>query len=606
MDKEKLNKFINTYFAIGTPIMLLNIGAKIYSNSITNLKDNSKDNTIGYDAFYNDYNFKVHNNNFVMLHVKKNSDINYLKESIIKCNNSNISLGIILDTEANNFYNIYSDIDLLQAIVNEHKIDYPIYCNIDNIMENKDLNSVQKQELIKAFVDKSSRSDMAIGIYGKDSNLCACNDYVYDLSSYDCFLVQDKKDIQYKGKYNIVKDLKGNIKAKTDLSKEISRKNLNQSSKLVLSRKYKVQKGETYFSISLKFGLSENDLREYNDIDELKENDIIMIPNYYKTITDNDEVEYSYAVARGIDISDYQTEIDWDTVSKTSDYVIVEVGRSTMTTNKYLGSVRDQISNALSHNLSLGLYFCIESEMPVDMYREQLNNYLKDLEEDTKDLNINKNNIPIFIDFETYSDKNDYYELMECCSNICKSYGYNKIGIYGNNYTLTQISSSMKKNGENIELSDTEYYVWKSGGSQYSANENATYDDVTLSEIEEVNCISTPQFTPAMQQVTNVCTDTGAKNDQGHCDVSFLYNNQVFGDDFSKETDEFIGTIQLSMTDYSSVPWSSIAGTISTVLAVGYAICACKVIGEKVFLKIKNKKKNNNISGRKVYTKNHR
>ncbi|UKI58541.1 MAG: hypothetical protein L6V81_03880 [Clostridium sp.] len=37
------------------------------------------------------------------------------------------------------------------------------------------------------------------------------------------------------------------------------------------------------------------------------------------------------------------------------------------------------------------------------------------------------------------------------------------------------------------------------------------------------------------RQVTNVCTDTGATNSMGHCDVSFLYDESMFSDNSEVE-----------------------------------------------------------------------
>ena len=94
---------------------------------------------------------------------------------------------------------IYSDVDYLQAVVKEYRIDLPIYLNIDNVMQCSSTNNAQKREIINAFLDKAHRSDMYIGVYGSDSNLADCKVYILDLSGYDCFLVKEENSSRYDG-----------------------------------------------------------------------------------------------------------------------------------------------------------------------------------------------------------------------------------------------------------------------------------------------------------------------------------------------------------------------------------------------------------------------
>ncbi|WP_348254123.1 hypothetical protein, partial [Salmonella enterica] len=83
-----------------------------------------------------------------------------------------------------------------------------------------------------------------------------------------------------------------------------------------------------------------------------------------------------------------------------------------------------------------------------------------------------------------------------------------------------------------ISLKETDWYVWMSGGPQYSSREHTSYDDVTLDELEEVPSVSNDEFITSMRQVTNVCTDTGAANGMQHCDVSYLYDGELFGGEY--------------------------------------------------------------------------
>lgn len=594
---------------LGTPLAVLKTGAIVKTTITESAPDNTKENTVGFENIGIKYNTEVHSNNFVMLHVSTSdfNDITAMREKLDKCEELGISVGLVLDTKAYDLAQIYKDVDYLQAVVKDYKIDLPVYCNIDGVMENKDLNNAQRTEIIEAFINKANRSDMYLGVYGKDSNLVDCDLYIYDLSGYDCFLVQDKETISFDGTYTIKRDLNGDITAKYDLSDVILERGLNSSHKLVYSSSYVVQKGDTYHSLGLRFGLSENDLISYNDgKKDLNVGDSILIPNLYQTVdTVTNNITYSYAVARGIDISDYQINIDWERVKETSDYVIVEVARDpgnyVENVGSYISECTNQIVNVVDRDITLGLYFCVSCDMKVSVYEDRLESYLTRLDKEMKANNVtlNKEDIPVFLDFEVYYRGNDYYKLMECFEKVCAKHGFSRIGIYGNGYTLSQISNSLKKDGKSIALEDTDWYVWKSGGPQYSARENETHaDDVTLEELIEIECSKEEGYTPVMQQVTNVCTNTGASNGMKHCDVSFLYDYSVFGDELDDKIDideTIAGTVEIDLSNYPNLPVNTAVNYADMILSCAYIIVAVKIVGQKLYLGLKNK-----VQGKKL------
>lgn len=357
--------------AAATANAVADVTKYIISSRVERTTDGTEENRVGYEGYNNRFNTKVHSNNFVVLHVSEKTfnDITGLRNTLHQCKDRNISVSIVLDTKAENLAKMYKDIDFLQAVLKQYNIDMPVYCNIDNIMNNKKLNNAEKTALIEAFLDKATRSDLYVGLYGTDTNLSDCNEFITKISEYDTFLVQDNETIRYQGTHNITKDLEGNISATVDLSSTIAESNLNSASSLVYSSNYIVSEGETMHSIALKCGLSENDLIKYNGNKKTVEvGDKLFIPNLYMTINEQTkEVKYNFAIARGIDISNYQTNIDWERVAETSDYVIVEVARddSDYKNNDgyYLESAIEQIKGTKSQDLDLGLYFCVYKDM---------------------------------------------------------------------------------------------------------------------------------------------------------------------------------------------------------------------------------------------------
>lgn len=602
-EKKKLSKFKifeRLMLFLGTPLAVLKGGATLETKITESSTDGTKENTVGYENIGIDYNVKVHSNNFVMLHVSTSdfNDITALRERLEKCDELGISVGLILDTKALNLADIYKDIDYLQAIIKEYKIDLPIYCNIDTVMEEPSLNNYQKKAIIDAFLDKGSRSDMYLGVYGKDSNLVDCDTYVFPLHDYDCFVVQDGYQIKYDGTCNLREDMDGVITASYDLSEVILKKNLNSAQHLVFSSTYKIEEGDTYHSLSLRFGLSEHDLINYNGGKrELVVGEEIFIPNLFKTLdTVNNKVTYSYAVARGIDISDYQTNLDWNRIAETSDYVIVEVARDVYDSGRFIDECVSQIDNVLANDISLGLYFCISERMDYEEYEERLENYFTKLDTELSKLDItfNRSNVPVFLDFEVYNSGNDYYKLMKVFEKVCNEHDFTRIGIYGNGNTLGKISDSLVCDGKEIDIKDTNWYVWKSGGPQYSGRENTNIDDVKLDELIELECSSSDEYMTVMQQVTNVCTDTGASNGMGHCDVSFLYDYSVFGDSLSDDVfddidETYAGTVEINLDKYPNLPVQTVARYADLLLSGVYVVVVAKVVGQKLFLGVKRK-----------------
>ena len=585
--------------AAATSNALSDVARYIISCNVERTTDGTPENTVGYEGYNIRFNTRIHSNNFVVLHVSEKTinDITGLRDTLNQCKDKKISVSIVLDTKAENLAKMYKDIDFLQAILKQYNIDMPVYCNIDNIMNNKNLNNAEKSALIEAFLDKATRSNIYVGLYGTDTNLYDCNEFITKISEYDTFLIQDNETIRYQGTHNITKDLEGNISATVDLSSIVANANLNASSSLVYSSNYIVAEGETMHSIALKCGLSENDLIKYNGNKKTVEaGDKILIPNLYMTINEETkEVKYNFAIARGIDISNYQYNIDWERVAQTSDYVIVEVARDDNdylnNDGYYLDSAIGQIIGTKSQNLDLGLYFCIYKDMDASTYEERMESYLTRLDNELRENNVNidKSNIPVFLDFDVYSNCNDYYELMQTFEKVCASHGFTKVGIYGNESTLNSICENMQsKHG--LVLKNTDYYVWKAGGPQYSSNESID-PGVRVEDLVEYRGESTSNFTVDMQQVTNVCNNVGASNGANHCDVSYLYDEEMFGRKYKE--DETTEIMEVDLNNYRNIPVNSICSgalnTLTGLTALCYAALGLKTLGKK--LKQKHKER---------------
>ena len=591
--KKKIKNKVILYTVGGvlTANLVKDVVLGIKDSSIRGKSDASHENTVGYENINTRFNTKVHVNNFVVLHIKRKeyNDITALTNKLNKCKNEGISVSLVFECDADTLGEMYMDTDYLESILKRFGIDMPIYFDIDKIMSNKKLNNTMKKEIIESFLNKIDNSSYRIGIYGSDTNLNDLNNHLVDITNRSVFLVRDSEEVKYIGNIDITKSLSGNITASKNLS-------MVTDSNVILpcSAMYIVGENETLHSIALKCGLSEEDLMKYNNVKEVSVGDSLYIPNLYEVIDSNkDLVSYNFGVRKGIDISDYQDTISWDRVSETSDYVIVEVAR--IKSDTYLDTVSEHIQNVITNNINLGLYMCLGGKEETSIVLERISNYLDRLDSElkSKNINIDKSKTPIFIDFELDSSDTNYYDIAQGFKELCNNHGFMNVGIYGNYSTLDSISKSFKRNGNSLK--DNDFYIWAAGGPNYKDESKWINKGFKLSELEEVTETSNNDYTVSMQQVTNVCTDTGATNSMGHCDVSFLYDESMFSDNSEVEDkEEYTEYLEVDLNKYKNVPYETIIHGVQNSLtfftALGYSVLFLKIVGKKLILSIKKRK----------------
>lgn len=591
--KKKIKNKVILYTVGGvlTANLVKDVVLGIKDSSIRGKSDASHENSTGYENINTRFNTKVHVNNFVVLHIKRKeyNDITALTNKLNKCKNEGISVSLVFECDADTLGEMYMDTDYLESILKRFDIDMPIYFDIDKIMSNKKLNNTMKKEIIESFLNKIDNSSYRIGIYGSDTNLNDLNNHLVDITNRSVFLVRDSEEVKYIGNIDITKSLSGNITASKNLS-------MVTDSNVILpcSAMYIVGENETLHSIALKCGLSEEDLMKYNNVEEVSVGDSLYIPNLYEVIDSNkDLVSYNFGVRKGIDISDYQDTISWDRVSETSDYVIVEVAR--IKSDTYLDTASEHIQNVITNNIDLGLYMCLGGKEETSIVLERISNYLDRLDSElkSKNINIDKSKTPIFIDFEVDSSDTNYYDIAQGFKELCNNHGFMNVGIYGNYSTLDSISKSFKRNGNSLK--DNDFYIWAAGGPNYKDESKWINKGFKLSELEEVTETSNNDYTISMQQVTNVCTDTGATNSMGHCDVSFLYDESMFSDNSEVEDkEEYTEYLEVDLNKYKNVPYETIIHGVQNSLtfftALGYSVLFLKIVGKKLILSIKKRK----------------
>lgn len=549
------------------------------------------ENTYGYDK---KPIIKINQNNFYVFNISNATDLvcadayaSFLDKKANDNTNSNVSYAVVLHTKACTLGEIYKDIDMIQAFLARHQVELPVYLSIDELMENKKLDTKQKEELVSAFIKKFDMSKGYLGISGKDSNLVKFNEYVMDITDYDTYVIQDSEEIKYTGSHNMIKYLDGSITASDWLANSIASKQLNKSENLVYSAVYTIQDNEDLNSVALKFGLSVNDLKKYNNIKfkTPKSGDKILIPNLYVTVDPktNDRA-FTYAVASGIDISLFQGITDWNVISKTSDFVILRASSSCL--SKDDASLAPKLVEVNNLNKPFGLYFCIEGNtvLATDAFEARFRANIANFEAicNANGININKDNIPLFIDFERFEANTDHLEIMRSAVRVANELGYSKVGLYANSSTTKRISQEYQSKGTSLANENT--ILWLAGGPNYltssyveakraerneenqerKANNESTIDTplgqeigFAIEDLEEQENTSFEGVIPAIRQVGNYVNNTGAANSDGVADYNYLYSDNLFGNDaFGETPDSNPNTIEStikSVDDYRNV-----------------------------------------------------
>ena len=549
------------------------------------------ENTYGYDK---KPIIKINQNNFYVFNISNATDLvcadtyaSFLDKKVNDNTNSNVSYAVVLHTKACTLGEIYKDIDMIQAFLARHQVELPVYLSIDELMENKKLDTKQKEELVSAFIKKFDMSKGYLGISGKDSNLVKFNEYVMDITDYDTYVIQDSEEIKYTGSHNMIKYLDGSITASDWLANSIASKQLNKSENLVYSAVYTIQDNEDLNSVALKFGLSVNDLKKYNNIKfkTPKSGDKILIPNLYVTVDPktNDRA-FTYAVASGIDISLFQGITDWNVISKTSDFVILRASSACLSKDDV--SLAPKLVEVNNLNKPFGLYFCIEGNtvLATDAFEARFRANIANFEAicNANGININKDNIPLFIDFERFEANTDHLEIMRSAVRVANELGYSKVGLYANSSTTKRISQEYQSKGTSLANENT--ILWLAGGPNYltssyveakraerneenqerKANNESTIDTplgqeigFAIEDLEEQENTSFEGVIPAIRQVGNYVNNTGAANSDGVADYNYLYSDNLFGNDaFGETPDSNPNTIEStikSVDDYRNV-----------------------------------------------------
>ena len=250
--------------------------------------------------------------------IKGNSNLNDIK----RANKKGVPVGIIINTIAENKADIYKDAQYAKYLLENSDIDYPVYLDVTELLNNEKLRMDEIMTLISAFCSKLSSNKFYVGICGTyaDLELLKNIDNNNILSAYTTLTLNENEE---------------NITLSKSERAFIEENELNNPSGFTCDDIYYVKDGDKLSEIAFNYELSVEDLLSYNGLkSDAKISDITMlrIPtrNIPRVRTINRSVaNMSDTPLIGADISYAQgnNKFDLDKMKSSLDFAIIRASQ---------------------------------------------------------------------------------------------------------------------------------------------------------------------------------------------------------------------------------------------------------------------------------------
>lgn len=557
----KISRRILPFLVAGT---LVFVGGSIAQRISTLPSDTNFENEVGRENFMPGF---IPNDQFVVLDVGnyEHDGVLFQQQKIDYCNEYDVACGLRVGIHTDSLGSLYKDVDYIKGIVENNHISYPIYLDVNQLLDNPDLDLDTIIKYSNAFIEKCNSNGLYIGLYGTDSNLCRFKEYT-GIDSLDAFLIQDSEEIQYDGTYNVVKDLDGNIRSSVDLENAISVNGNNTESAFYHDYAYTVLEGEELRDICFRYGLSVSDVLEFNDIKEedVKEGTVLRIPSEIGKRVGVNQLEEAI---RGADLSYAQgSNINWDSMKDNFSFLILKCNEGLSLDECF----SNNIENCNLYEIPVGIYtynaYDKVNTTSLDEFKEkelaQVRFALDSIE--GKDVSY-----PLYLDVEMASgeefSKHFDSEYVSTMLNIWMeevSKAGHTPGLYCNQSGLDYLQSMV-----NYPLEER-FELWVAGGDQYTS----TKEDIPLEEVVPSAILEADKGI-SMAQSTDSAVNSGAGNGRGHLDINFSMKDYTISDD------------GFPIMEFSHLPVREVGlGVSATALLVGSSI-----IGFKARNKVKKK-----------------
>ena len=454
---------------------------------------------------YGSYN-NIDNTSLMEELTLKNNDFTFLKitndkfdqEELNKAQKENKEIGLIVEPTNYTYSSIYKTIDSVKEMVANYDITCPILYDISKYMSDDTIRA--NCLLAEEFCNKLSANGCYIGLYGSKEDMEKFkNKFIevtgtHEIELYDKMIATNEdlsnnlENSNVEG--NMIKLNNDVILWKYKLDDIIKENNLNKKENFINEYVYNVQEGDSLFSISQQYNIKMDDLIQYNNLDNdtIYPGDEIIIPNNYKNnykgsvenfddvnknSEDTNEVQSGVLsrIRKGIDISEFQGDVDWNLISNQVDYVILRLCDTSLKDEN--GNIKldsrflSYMDECEKRNIPVGVYYYSnattkeEAIQEAEFVGEQLKNYTLEY--------------PVYIDVETeylnsiMVNNPDYFEdIIDGALSTLKDQGY-FTGLYAN-----------KTNMNNLYHLSEKYTLWLTS--------NETYDtEVSFDDFKNIN-----------------------------------------------------------------------------------------------------------------------
>ena len=467
-------------------------------------------------------------------------------KKVKKSNNKGITSGIIINTFADSKGEILKDAEYAKYMVENLRIDYPVYLDVNNMFQNPGLRVDEILALISSFCTKLTANNIFVGISGTEKNIKALDDNDKDgiLVAYDVLVTDDDPEITLSGdiQSKITLDSEGKLTTAENIKKTIESFGLNNKDGFVNDLLYKLQPDESLSDVAYKYGLSEEDLLKYNGLSakEAKKVDKIRIPTAYAgyVTVAQEEPGLRDKPLIGVDISRHQGTVDWQLLKQNADFVIIRASIGAKMDSRWkVNSVNCAESKILLGAYCYNDYIHEVSEEGMDDFKSQIENQTQvflDAVQGTK------MNTPAYLDVEDkYTSSGDVIPLTLNSEQVTFMLDnwYDRMteqGYAPGLYCSQAMYDYLQQRYKGEQLKD-KFNIWIAGDVPYFKKEGIQYKGkpAPIEKVEDAalnlqpDDLSNPKY-PAygnadILQFTERGTGFGAGNDDGYVDVDITF-----------------------------------------------------------------------------------
>ena len=314
----------------------------------------------------------------------------------------------------------------------------------------------------------------------------------------------------------------------------IENKSLNKSKNFKFDTIYYPKSSDTLADIAYRYGLSVDDLLEYND---LKQNEKIGNIKWLKipTVISNASVKQTNSasntgVKMGIDISHHQGNVNWDKIENNCEFVILKVSEGTSKDSKF----ETYSKECMERGIPMGAYcyngYYASSRNDMD------NSEFKKLQEEQAHKFIEyisgKNiNLPAYIDYEQiHYDADKTLIMLQVWYKAMKSAGYTP-GLYCDKSHYKECKKAFDEKYGKGSLDD-KFNIWVAGDftvnylSEYNYSDHVkASENGTLPKKDDFTSPNHNLYAADVIQITSKGRGFGAGNSNGYVDVDYTYMN---------------------------------------------------------------------------------